>query len=317
MPVDTATRAFLDMLAAAGGPPLHELPVAEVRGLVRNLSQQLGGTPTEVHHVTDRRIPVAGGDIALRVYTPRATAAGESLPIVLHYHGGGWVAGDLDSHDAGARYYCRHADAIVVSVDYRLAPEHRFPTAVEDSFAALRWAVDHATDLGGDPARVAVAGDSAGGNLSAVMCLLAKSRGGPRIVFQALVYPGVDLDLSAAYESRRLFGGGDYFLSTRDMEWFQSLYLESPAQATDPLASPIRAGDLTGLPAALVVTAGCDPLRDEGKAYADRLAAAGVPVEYVCFDGSIHAFMSFPAAMPVGIEGLALVADRLRNALSG
>ena len=316
MPVDTATRAFLEMLAAAGGPPLHELPVPDVRGLVRGLSQQLGGAPTEVHHVTDRRVPVADGDIAVRVYTPRPTEASESLPIVLHYHGGGFVAGDLDTHDPAARYYCRHADAIVVSVDYRRPPEHRFPIPVEDSYAALGWAVHHAAELGGDPGRLAVVGDSAGGNLAAVMCQLSTSRGGPRLAFQALVYPAVDLDLSAPYASRGQFGGGDYFLSTKDMEWFMSLYLANPSQVADPMASPILSDDLSGLPPALVVTAGNDPLRDEGRAYADRLNAAGVAVEYVCFDGSIHAFMAFPIAMPVGTEGLALVADRLRTALT-
>ena len=195
-------------------------------------------------------------------------------------------------------------------------PEHKFPAAVEDSFAALCWAVDRAGELGGDATRVAVIGDSAGGNLAAVMCQLARTRRGPRIAFQALLYPTLDFGSSVDYASRRQFGGGDYFLSTRDMDWFTSLYLSNVTQeVTDRRASPLLTEDLTGLPAALIVTAGCDLLRDEGKAYADRLAAAGVPVDTRCFENTIHAFMSFNAAIPAGQEALAFVADRLRTTL--
>jgi acetyl esterase len=246
---------------------------------------------------------------------PRALAAGERLPIVVHYHGGGFVGGDLDTHEAIARYYCKHADAIVIDVDYRLAPEHRFPTAVDDAYAALTWAVEHAEELQGSPDRIAVAGDSAGGNLAAVVCQLAKERRGPKIAFQALMYPTVDFDLTASYPSRARFGGGDYFLSIRDMAWFQSQYLAGDAPVTDPRASPLKQADLSGLPPALVVTAGCDLLCDEGKAYADRLAAAGVPVEHRCFEQTIHAFISFAGAIPTGLEALSFIASRLRAAL--
>jgi acetyl esterase len=316
MHVDTPTRAFLDMLAALGGPPLYEQTVGDVRKAVRMLHEQLGGMRTEVHQVTDHTIPVAGGDIAVRVYSPQPLPAGERFPIVMNYHGGGFVAGDLDTHDGFARYCCTHAGVLVVSVDYRLAPEHKFPAAVDDSYAALCWAVDHAGELGGDSARVAVIGDSAGGNLAAVMCQLARARRGPGIAFQALLYPTLDFGSAMEYASRKQFGGGDYFLSTRDMDWFMSLYLNNVTQEiTDPRASPLLAEDLTGLPPALIVTAGCDVLRDEGKAYADRLTAAGVPVEYHCFENTIHAFMSFSAAIPAGQEALAFVANRLRLAL--
>ena len=316
MQVDTPTRAFLDMLIALGGPPLHEQTVGDVRKAVSMLHEQVGGARTQVHQVTDHTIPVAGGDIAVRVYSPRPPAAGERFPIAMQYHGGGFVAGDLDTHDGFARYYCAHAGVLVVSVDYRLAPEHKFPTAVDDSYAALCWAVDRTGELGGDAARVAVIGDSAGGNLAAVMCQLARARGGPRIAYQALLYPTLDFGSSVEYASRRLFGGGDYFLSTRDMDWFMAQYLSDVTpEIADRRASPLLTEDLTGLPAALIVTAGCDVLRDEGKAYADRLAAAGVPVEYRCFENTIHAFVSFNAAIPAGQEALAFVADRLRTAL--
>jgi acetyl esterase len=191
---------------------------------------------------------------------------------------------------------------------------------VHDSYAALEWAASHASDFSGDAARIAVAGDSAGGNLAAVDCQLAKQRGGPRVAFQALIYPTVDLRdpfENPGYRSRGQFGGGDYFLSRRDMEWFRSLYLtDIPGEAGDPRVSPIAAADLSGLPPALVVTAACDVLRDEGKAYADRLAAAGVPVEYHCFGGTIHAFMSFAGAIPAGLEALSFVASRLQAGLT-
>lgn len=318
MVLDPATSTFLEGLRASGGKPLYEMAVDEVRAMVKWASVQLAPPVTEVHQVVERKIPVDGGEFGIRIYTPRPIGAATPLPIALHCHGGGWVAGDIDTHDSLARYCCKHADVIVIGVDYRRPPEDPFPAAVDDAYAAVQWAVAHAGELGGDKDRVAVVGDSAGGNLSAVVCQLAKARGGPSIAFQALLYPTVDLSVAATYPSRAEFGGGEFFLSNRDMDFFRSHYLaDIPRQAEDPRASPLLAGDLTGLPPALIVTAGCDPLRDEGKAYADRLAAAGVPVEYRCFEQTIHAFMSFAGAIPVGLDALAFVASRLRAALHG
>jgi acetyl esterase len=316
MQVDAATRAFLEALSSAGGKPLNEQTISEARDGIRAVSQQLGGPPVEVHRVEDRVVRTPSGDFRARLYWPSAARSEELFPIVLLYHGGGFVVGDLDSHDNLARYLCKHGDALVVSVEYRLAPEHKFPTAVDDSYAALLWAVEHARELGADPGRIAVTGDSAGGNLAAVVCQLAKERKGPRIAYQALLYPCTDLDPSSSYPSRMDFGGGEYFLSNADMRWFTNLYFaEAPLNMRDPRASPLRAEDASDLPPALVVTAGCDLLRDEGKAYADKLQAAGVPVEYRCFDGTIHAFISFHGAIPIGAEALSLVADRLRKGL--
>jgi acetyl esterase len=313
---DTATLGFLEALKSAPRKPMWEVPMSEVRASIRGASLQLAAPPADVHAVVDRTMSVPGGEVGLRIYTPRSGRADRPLPIVVHYHGAGFVAGDLDTHDAIARYHCHHADAVVIAVDYRLAPEHPFPAAVDDAYAAVEWAVEHARELHGDASRLGVIGDSAGGNLAAVVCQMAKARKGPRIAFQALVYPVVDFRPGAAYPSRAEFGGGDFFLSTRDMDFFASRYLtDVERQSSDPRVSPIAAGDLAGLPAALVVTAGCDPLRDEGKAYADRLQAAGVPVEYRCFESTIHPFMSFAAALPVAMEGLAFVASRLRAAL--
>jgi acetyl esterase len=317
MTLDSATAAFLDGMRAAGGKPLYEQTLEEARAGMRGASQQLAAPAEEMHQVVDRRIPAAGRDIGVRIYTPRPLAGAGTLPVVVFFHGAGFVAGDLETHDSIARYYAKHADAIVIAVDYRLAPEHRFPAAVDDCYDAVAWASAHAAELGGDPARVAVAGDSAGANLSTVACLLAKQRGGPRIAFQALVYPVVDFRSDTTFSSREQFGGGDYFLSNRDMDWFRSLYLANVERdAADQRASPLAALSLAGLPPALVVTCGCDLLRDEGKAYADRLAAAGVPVEHRCFDGTIHACLSFAGAIPTGLEALAFVASRLGAALS-
>lgn len=313
--LDAQTQAFLDSMRAQGAPALCELPLRGARAALADLARNLGPAPQPVHETEERRIPGPAGEIPVRVYWPRPVGTGEPLPVVLHYHGGGYLAGDLDSHDRIARWYCRHADAIVISVDYRLAPEHRFPAAVEDAYAALLWSAEHALEIGAEGERIAVTGDSAGGNLSAVVCQLAAARGGPDVAFQALVYPTVDLDPDADYASRREFAEG-YFLTARDIDWITGLYFEDvAAQARDPRASPIRAASLAGLPPALVVTAGCDPMRDEARAYAERLAAEGVAVEYRCFDGAIHGFLCFAGVLDVGREALALVADRLRQAL--
>lgn len=316
--LDPAAAAFLEGMRAAGGRPLYELTVDEARAVVAMASARFAAPPAAVHRVEDRRIPVDGGEIGIRVYTPRPLAAGETLPVVLQFHGGGFVAGDLETHESLSRYYARHADVLVIAVDYRRPPEHRFPAAAEDSYAAMVWAAQHAAALQGDAGRLAVTGDSAGGNLGAVVCQLTEERGGPSVAFQALVYPSLDFQTGSAggYPSRERFGGGDYFLSSRDMDFFRDQYLaDPPAEVADPRVSPLKRTDLSGLPPALVVTAGCDPLRDEGKAYADRLAAAGVPVEYRSFAGAIHACMSFAGAIPLGLEMLAFVASRLRSAL--
>ena len=315
--IDPASAAFLEGMRASGGKPLYELPIEEVRANIRGASAQLAPPLAEVARIEDRRITSADGDFGVRVYTPAGAAA--ARPIVVYFHGGGWAAGDLDTHDSMARFLSAQASAVVVSVDYRQPPEHKFPAAVNDAYAAVEWAARQARAFGGDASRIAVAGDSAGGNLATVVCQLAKQRGGPRIAYQVLLYPAVDLRGFAddpLYPSRARFGNGEFFLSRRDMEWFRSLYLSDiAAESHDPRVSPIAAANLSGLPPALIVTAGCDVLRDEGKAYADRLRAADVPAEYRCYDGTIHAFMSFAGAIPLGLEGLSFVAGRLKERL--
>lgn len=313
--VDSATGAFLAQLRAAGGKPLYESTVEEVRAIVSASSAMLAGPVTEVASAVDRTITAEGLTVPVRVYTPLTTSRG-AHPILVFFHGGGFAAGDLETHDSQARYLCQNVEAVVVAVDYRRPPEHKFPAALDDAVAAVAWAAGHAGEVNGDATRLAVAGDSAGGNLATVVCQLARQRGGPRIVLQALLYPLVDFTLASS-PSRLQFGGGEYFLSNRDMQWFRELYLEDPDQATDPRVSPLLAADLTGLPPTVMVAAGCDLLRDEGRSYADRLIAAGVPVDYRCFEATIHAFVSFAGAIPAGLEALAWAAARMRSILHG
>ncbi len=311
MTLDAQTVALLRQMEEGGQPPLHQLSVEAAREALRQMSGMLDIPPTPVARHIDRTIPGPAGEVPVRIYWPEAGDTPARPPILLLFHGGGFALGDLETHDSMARYYCAEGHVIVVNVDYRRSPEHKFPAAVEDCFAALVWASGHADELGGDAGRIAVTGDSAGGNLSAAVSLMARDRGGPAIAAQILAYPVVDMHVDADYASRKAFGGGDYFLSYDDMVWLTDMYLEAPDQADDTRASPILAADLSGLPPALILTAGHDPLVDEGKAYGERLKAAGVPVEQVCFEGTIHGFLSFAGALDAGRQGLACIARHL------
>lgn len=316
MSLDFDTATILRKMAESGAPPLYELSVEEARDALKAATLAMDIPKPDVQTVEDRNVPGALGDIPVRIYWPPEQESEPAPGIVLLFHGGGFVLGDLDTHDSMSRYYAREGGVIIVSVDYRLAPEHRFPAGIEDCYAVLEWVAHNAGDLGGDPARIVLTGDSAGGNAAAVVCQLARSRGGPAIRRQILVYPVVDLRLHDEYESRRLYGNGEYFLSGKDLEWLIDLYLSKPLDATDTRASPILCEDFEGLPDALIITAGYDPLRDEGMAYARRLREAQVPVQYTCFEGTIHGFMSFAGAIGAGREGLAIVAADLRAAMS-
>jgi acetyl esterase len=283
MPLDPQARDFLDKLERSRAPQMHQLSVEEARGLVVPLRVPREPDVT----VANRTIPGPAGELPVRIYSPQQETAGPR-PVVVYFHGGGWVVGSISSHDALCRRLCSRSGCIFISVDYRLAPEHKYPAAVDDAFAATQWAADHAAELGGVPARIAVAGDSAGGNLAAAVCLKAKDDGGPAIALQVLIYPITDY--LPDFESYRT-NGRDYFLTNESIVWFWDHYLASKLQATEVLASPLRAEDLTGLPAALVLVAEFDPLRDEGVVYADRLEEAGVHVERFMADGQIHGFL--------------------------
>lgn len=305
------------MVNAEGNPHLFELSVEDARAGLKQMTLQVDIDQCEVRDRRELSIPGPAGDIPIRIYWPETTEPDKSLPILLLYHGGGFALADLDTHENMARYYCKHAELIVINVDYRLSPENKFPLGVEDCYYALCWANENATELGGDPMRIAVTGDSAGGNLSAVVAQLAASRQGPNVAYQLLAYPVVNMSMDADYESRQTFGGGLHFLSMMDLHWLSDMYFSNPDKEKDSLlASPILCEDLSGLPPALVITAGHDLLRDEGKHYAERLEAAGVAVEYVCFESTIHGFMTFGGALDVGKQALELAAQKLRENLS-
>jgi len=287
VPVDPQIQTVLDQMESIGFPGLSALPVEQARQALALMGSARAEGAEEVARVEEVAVPGPAGTIPARVYSPEAD---ETPPVVVYYHGGGWVLGGLESHEGTCRALANAAGAVVISVDYRLAPEHPFPAAVDDAWAALRWIADHAGDLGGDPSRLAVAGDSAGGNLAAVVALLARDAGSPALRGQLLVYPATDATMAS--NSIQANGEG-FFLTKADMEWFYGHY--APERPSDWRLSPLSAEDLTGLPPALVLTAEYDPLRDEGEAYGARLAASGVPVEVVRKDGLIHGFFGMVA----------------------
>ena len=287
MALDPQAKALLDGLAAQGMKGFEEMSVEEARQTGYAFIG-LQGDAEPVGNLIEKSIAVAGGEIPLRIYLP---AGAGPHPIVMYFHGGGFVFGDLEVVDKVARSLSNAAHAAVVSVGYRLAPEHRFPTATEDCYAATQWAVVNASALGLDAARIAVSGDSAGGNLATVVAMMARDRQGPKIAYQLLIYPVTDClpDSSKRYPSR-IDNGCGYLLTSAAMEWFFSHYFSTPGDAENPLASPIR-GVLSKLPPATVITAGFDPLHDEGKAYADALSDAGVSVKHLPNPSMIHGFM--------------------------
>ena len=315
MPLDPGIAASLQQMASLGLPPVSESDVPTARAVLRQISLG-GGDPAVEFPVDSVRSEIIAGSIPVRVYTPDHTGP---IPTVVLYHGGGFVIGDLDTHDATSRRLSTDVGAVVVSVDYRLAPEHPFPAAVEDADAALRWVVAHVADFGGDPARVAVAGDSAGANLAAVAAQLATADGIP-LAAQLLAYPTVDPDGDYPSTSENAEG---YFLTRADMEWFFTRYLGVPLETdrahelagrSPGLAAPCR--QPRRAPPAIVATAEFDPLRDEGDAYAEALAAAGVRVEHRRFPGLIHGFWGMGATSAGAEAATVWIGDTLKELLS-
>jgi acetyl esterase len=287
--LDPQAKAVLERVARADLPPYPQLGAAGARQLYRETRGALAAPPPEVESVEDLHAPGPAGDLRVRLYRPPGAADAGPLPALVYFHGGGWTIGDLDTHDVPCREFANLAHCAVVSVDYRLAPEHKFPAAFDDAVAATHWVHAQAEALGIDASRLAVGGDSAGGNLAAAVAIAFRDTWGPRIAMQTLLYPGTDM--AADTPSHAAFADG--YLLTRDaILWFKDNYLRGPADEADWRASPLRAGDLAGLPPAYVITAGFDPLLDEGRAYADRLRAAGVKVTYECFAGMIHGFVT-------------------------
>jgi len=286
MSLDPQARALLDAAKASGAPEMWELTPDQARAEYLRRTERVRAD-VDIYRVEDRQIPGAVQTIKVRVYTPQVSQEQASLPVLVWYHGGGFVIGDLDSHDSACRALANQAECLVVAVDYRLAPEHKFPGAVEDCEAALHWVAAHATELGGDPGRIAVGGDSAGGNLAAVVALLAREKGGPKLCFQLLIYPCVAPEPETP--SHHQFAEG-YLLTRKTITWFFKQYLRSSKDTRDPRYAPLEEKDLSSLPPALVIVAGFDPLRDEGVDYAKALIDAGNQVTLSNYEGMIHGF---------------------------
>jgi acetyl esterase len=307
VPLDPQARTLLDQLAALAAPPVSQQTPEQARIGFAALAA-VGGPPEAPVPTGDRRIPGPAGEIPVRIYRPESAAP---LPVVVYFHGGGWVIGDIASHDTIFHRLAGEVPVVVVNVEYRLAPEHRFPAAIEDSDAAVRWVSEHAPEFGGDPARLAVAGDSAGGTLATVAARHARDAGGPPIAFQLLLYPATDLTCSLP---SHVENGNGYLLDTDTMWWFIDHYLVD-TDRRDPDASPLFAPDLAGLPPALVVTAGFDPLRDEGEAYAERMEHAGVPVTISRNEGMFHGFYGLDPVLDAAKRATAETIAALRQAL--
>jgi acetyl esterase len=309
MPVTTEVQTILTMLAAMDGPEMNEVTPEQAREMYATLSAL--ESKTEVASVADAAAPGPAGDVPVRVYVP--TDEPGPHPVLVYFHGGGWVIGDLDTHDSTVRAVAAASGVTVVSVDYRLAPENPFPAPLDDCCAAVRWVVDNAEALDVDPARLAVGGDSAGGNLAAVAAACLRDAGIP-VAFQLLVYPVTDGTMGMASYAENAEG---YFLTRDTMDWFWGHYV-GDGDRTHPLVSPVHAPDeaLAGLPAALIITAEFDPLRDEGEAYAARLDAAGVPVTVTRYDGVIHGFFSMGDMIPEGKAAVDEAGEALRRALA-
>ncbi|MCZ6792190.1 MAG: alpha/beta hydrolase, partial [Planctomycetota bacterium] len=314
MPVDPEVQEVLDEAARLAPPDFDTLSPDEARREMLALAPPVD-PERAARLVEDRRLPGPRGEIPVRLYHPPGDDVG-TPPVTVYFHGGGWVVGCIETHHALCHALAAESACLVASVDYRLAPEHPFPAAVDDALVATRWLAENAATVGADGGRLAVAGDSAGGNLAAVVSLLARDLGGPPIRFQALVYPVTDCDLSTASYLENAEG---YLLTRARMRWFWDHYIpidrERESERADPRASPLRSVNVAGLPPALVLTAEFDPLRDEGEAYARRLQESGVPTVLSRYDGVVHGFFRMTARLRRAREALDQVAAALRQAL--
>ncbi|HXW85444.1 MAG TPA: alpha/beta hydrolase [Candidatus Binataceae bacterium] len=309
MPLHPQAKMVLDQMKAAGLPELGTLPPVETRKIMDQMRLARGVEVEKIAHVEDRRIPGPSGEIPVRIYRPDVPG---TLPVLVYYHGGGWVIGDLESHDGTCRALSNRGRCVTVAVDYRLAPEHKFPAAVDDAYAATLWVAKHASELNVDPRRLAVGGDSAGGNLAAVVSILARDRKEPAITFQLLIYPATDAALDTY--SHKTFT--DYLLTDKSVRYFYGHYLRSEADKKDPRMSPALTTNLKGLPPALIITAEFDPLRDEGEAYAKKLTEAGNAAKFARYEGMIHGFFGMPQMLDSAKAAIDEAGGALRKALS-
>lgn len=304
--LDPQAQALLNQIAASGAPAPRNITEAR-QGYLE--IRQLAGAPEPVNKVEDRQILGAAG-IPVRIYSPLDEL---NLPVLVYFHGGSFTVGDLDTHDAPLRALANRAGCIVVAVAYRLAPENQFPAAPEDAYAVTKWVVEHTAEIGGDATRVAVGGDSAGGNLAAVVTLIARDRNSPTLVYQVLIYPNTDATMSSA--SWQELGNKGYILTTEGMASSLAQYLPDSVDKKNPYLSPLWA-NLNSLPPALVIIGECDPLRDEDEAYAERLKQAGVPVVSKHYEGMIHGFFQMAGALEAGKKVIEEIAANLKQAFA-
>lgn len=307
------TQGLLAFIKSLNRPELCDMTVEQARTVYRDGRVFTQPEAPEVGQLSTHSVPGPRGPIAVRGYRPFGGAADTVLPALVYLHGGGWTIGDLDTHDVLCRQLSNQSGCAVYSVDYRMGPENKFPAAVDDCVAATRWVAANAATLKVDASRLAIGGDSAGGNLATVVALVARDSGGPAIRYQLLIYPATEA--AATMPSHQANGVG-YLLTTRVMKWFMNNYVRSPEDMADWRASPLFAPSLKGLPPALVLTAGFDPLHDEGRAYADRLKAEGVATEYVCYERQVHGFITMGKVLDEANEAVTLCAKALRKALA-
>ena len=300
MPLDSIVKGFLDQMAAAGGPKMSEAGAAVARETFVGLMQIAGPKDVPVGKTENLTVPGPGGPIPIRVYTPVA-AGRDPMPALIYYHGGGWVIGNIETHDGLCRMMANEGGFRVISVDYRLAPENKFPAAIDDAFAALTWVAANAAHVGVDANRIAVGGDSAGGALAAEVAQMAKAKGGLTLACQMLLFPVTQI--GEMTNSLRDFAAG-YFLEKETLDWFYDCYLPPDADKSDPKISPLRAKDLSGLPTAYVMLGGFDPLHDEGLQYAEKLRAAGVKVTVADYDSLVHCFIYMQSFLPQANQAL-------------
>lgn len=311
--LDPQARALIDLMIERGVPPTHTMTPTEARRFYRERRFFTQVDPPAVAAVEMLRADGPHAPIPLRAYRPAGMPLDTVLPALVYFHGGGWVIGDLDTHDVLCRELASAAGCAVVAVDYRLAPEHRFPAAVDDCLAATRWVREHAAALKLDARRLAVGGDSAGGNLAAVVCLALRDALEPLPAFQLLIYPATDMRAVAPSHTHN---GQGYLLTADSVAYYRGHYVPDAAQWTDWRASPLLADDHSRLPPALVITAGFDPLRDEGRQYADALSGAGTKAEYVCFERQLHGFITMGRVIDEANTAVALCGAALRRALA-
>ncbi len=310
MEPDAATAKLLALIAESGQPPIWELEPAQARAQNDPLAEQTEHAPDDVERVEDRAVGTSAGSVPARIYWPEKRQ--DPAPLLVFFHGGGGVIGTIETHDSLCRTLANESRCITISVGYRLGPEHKFPAGLHDANAAFEWAALHARDFGGDPDRIAVGGDSCGGGIAAALVQMRRS-GHPHPIGQLLIYPAVDASRSAAFYPSYADNAHGFFLERPLIDWFQHHYVRSEQDLEDLKLSPARNPDLAGLPPAIIVTAGFDPLRDEAAQYAERLRDAGVAVEYRCFESTIHGFASMGRFIPLALDALCFCGEELRR----